>query len=430
MDHPALSARIPQVKGLQCVICAAWYSLDDVQYTCSACGQVGTLDVVLNPQVMWPGRSDPQRPKADLWEEERFLPIAQDMPSPAQTIGLKIGATPYYPMIEPGTPGRKARGFAVKDDGRNPTGSFKDRASAMVVHHALTIGAPVIGAASTGNAAAALAGICAATPNVQAVIFVPAAAPPAKIAQLLVYGAKVILVDGPYDTAFDLCWEACQEFGWYNRSTGINPFTSEGKKTVAWEIAFSGHPLPDAICVSVGDGSIISGVYKGFADLLELGWVERIPRLIGVQSKGSMALVQAWQHGLDAREMTPQPAQTLADSISAGLPRDRAKALRAVRQTDGAYVAVSDDEILAAIPALAQMTGVFGEPAGAAAYAGWCEAVKLGHLTPDEHVLILNTGSGLKDVRGAMQSVSHMDTTPVAPTMNAVRQVVKQWGLD
>lgn len=429
MDHPTLASRIPQVKGLQCVLCGTWYSLDDVQYHCPACGQVGTLDVVLNPEVIWEGRDNPTQPKANLWEEERFLPFAQDLPSPAQTIPLAIGGTPYYPMIEAGTAGRKVRHFAVKDDGRNPTGSFKDRASAMVVHHALTIQSPVIGVASTGNAAAALAGICAATPHVQAVIFVPAAAPPAKIAQLLVYGAKVILVDGPYDTAFDLCWETCQELGWYNRSTGVNPFTSEGKKTVAWEIAFSGHPLPDVICVSVGDGSIIGGIHKGFHDLMQLGWVKRIPRLIGVQSNGSMALVDAWQRGLDPREMTPQPATTVADSISASLPRDRAKALRAVRQTNGAYVAVSDEAIIAAIPLLAQQTGVFGEPAGTAAYAGWQAALQQGYISPEEQVLILNTGSGLKDVRGAMQSISDIDTTPVAPTMAAVRQAIRQFGL-
>jgi len=423
MDNPQISARFPQVKGLQCVICGKWYSLDDLSYICPDCGQVGTLDVVLDTSTV--GRP----PRANVWEDERFLPIAADMPPPSQTIPLPIGGTPYLHWVGAEDTLQKPRQFALKDDGKNPTGSFKDRASAMVVHHARTIGAPVVATASTGNAAAALAGICAATPGVKAVIFVPAAAPQAKIAQLLVYGAEVILVDGPYDDAFDICWEACQEFGWYNRSTGINPFTSEGKKTVAWEIAFSGYDLPDAVFVSVGDGSIISGVYKGFSDLKALGWIERIPRLIGVQSSGSRALVDAWERGLDPREMTPQPAETIADSISASLPRDRAKALRAVKNSDGAFIAVNDADILAAIPAMAQLTGVFGEPAGAAAYAGWCEAVKNGYVTAAERVLILNTGSGLKDIKGAMQAVQHANLQPVKPTMPAVREAVKQFSL-
>jgi threonine synthase len=425
MDHGqrmTLAERIPQVSGLRCVLCGKLYSLDEVVYVCPDCGQVGTLDVEMNPAVLWPDRSDPS-PKADLWQDERFLPLALDMPYPSQIIPLKIGSTPYYH--------REDLAFDVKDDGRNPTGSFKDRASAMVVHHALTIGAPVVATASTGNAAAALAGICASLgkDKVQAVIFVPASAPQAKIAQLLVYGAQVILVDGPYDTAFDLCWEACEKFGWYNRSTGINPFTSEGKKTVSWEITFSGYDLPDAICVSVGDGSIISGLYKGFWDLKALGWVERIPRLIGVQSEGSRALVDAWEHGLDAREMTPQPAQTLADSISASLPRDRAKALRAVRDSSGAFVAVPDEVILAAIPILAQATGVFAEPAGAAAFAGYQSAIQAGLLDSNERVLILNTGSGLKDIAGAMKSVSGKDLKPVEPTLQAVQKIVESLNL-
>jgi threonine synthase len=349
---------------------------------------------------------------------------------PRETIPLVIGDTPHFARVTEDDPSRYPRDFALKDDGRNPTGSFKDRASAMVVHHALTIGARVVATASTGNAAAALAGICAATPNVEAVIFVPAAAPQAKIAQLLVYGAHVILVDGSYDTAFDLCWQACQSFGWYNRSTGINPFTTEGKKTVAWEIVFAQQELPDVIFVSVGDGSIISGIHKGFVDLKKLGWVASIPRLIGVQSQGSSALVDAWQNDLDPREMTPQPAETVADSISASLPRDRAKALRAVRQTNGAFIAVPDDDILAAIPALAQMTGVFAEPAGAAAFAGWRAAVQQKIISPEERALVLNTGSGLKDIKGAMQSVQQKTPAPVKPTLAAVQELVKTFNLE
>jgi threonine synthase len=418
------------VSGLQCVICAHIFSLDELQYVCPYCGQVGTLDVLINPDVFWKSRGNPNRPRADVWREERFLPFATDMPPPVETIPLAIGNTPYFPAVPEGDRSRFPRPFALKDDGRNPTGSLKDRASAMVVHHALTIGAHVVATASTGNAAAALAGICAAIPSVQAVIFVPASAPPAKIAQLRVYGAHVILVDGPYDVAFDLCWEACQSFGWYNRSTGINPFTSEGKKTATWEIVFGADEMPDVVLVPVGDGSIIGGIHKGFVDLKKLGWVAHIPRLIGVQSTNSAALVNAWKNDLDPREMTPQPANTVADSISASLPRDRAKALRAVRQTDGAFIAVSDDEILAAIPALAQSTGVFTEPGGAAAYAGWRAALKQNIISPDERALVMNTGTGLKDPNAPIQVMREKTLQPIEATLDAVKEAVKEFNLE
>ncbi|NJL92761.1 MAG: pyridoxal-phosphate dependent enzyme [Anaerolineae bacterium] len=418
MGSPALNTtlarRFPQVAGLRCVLCSALYSLDEVRYTCPACGPVGTLDVVYHA----PEDRRPPAPGTSPYTDPRFVPIAADTPLPTQTIPLSIGGTPHYPRSA-------TLPFAIKDDGRNPTASFKDRASAMVVHHGLTMGVPVIATASTGNAAAALAGICAAVQGPRAVIFVPASAPQAKIAQLLIYGARVILVDGTYDQAFDLCWEACETFGWYNRSTGINPFTSEGKKTVSWEIAFSPVGLPDVIMTSVGDGSIIASVYKGFSDLKQLGWIDRIPRLIGVQSSGSDALTHAWQNGLDAREMIPRPAETVADSISAALPRDRAKALRAVRETEGAFMCVSDAEILAAIPSLARSSGIFAEPAAAASYAGWQAARRAGWLDSSEHILLLLTGSGLKDVARAMQAVQQADKLqPIAPTLAAVREVM------
>jgi threonine synthase len=169
----------------------------------------------------------------------------------------------------------------------------------------------------------------------------------------------------------------------------------------------------------VGDGSIIGGVHKGFVDMLNMGWIDRIPRLVGVQAEGSSPLVAAWKNGTAAEDMTPVDAHTVADSISSGLPRDRVKAMRAVRETNGAYVSVSDDAIIAAIPELAQGCGVFAEPAGAAAYAGLKQAVADGVIAPDESVAILVTGNGLKDIRSAMQSVG--EAIRVTPDVAAVR---------
>jgi threonine synthase len=390
---------------LRCTVCDRSYQPGEVEYFCPLCGQVGTLDVLYNyaalTSVMDREVLSTSR-EMSMWRYRDLLPLR-----PASSVPpLRVGYTPLLdaPRVAAAS---GLRQVWVKDDGQNPTASLKDRASAMVVARAVENSIRVVSTASTGNAAAALSGLCASVPDMQAIIFVPATAPEAKIAQLLVYGATVLLIEDSYDVAFDLCYELSQSEGWYCRNTGINPFTTEGKKTVAYEIAEQLHwQPPDVVVVSVGDGSIIGSVHKGFWELRELGWIERIPRLIGVQSTGSSALVHAWQNDLSAVEMQPRPAETIADSISAGLPRDRAKALRAVRQTGGAFVAVDDAEIVAAIPTLARSTGVFAEPAAAAVYAGAQRAVQSKLIDPDESTVLLVTGSGLKDVKRAQQAVS------------------------
>jgi threonine synthase len=258
----------------------------------------------------------------------------------------------------------------------------------------------------------------------------------------LAYGSTVLLVDGTYDQAFELCLEAARAFGWYNRNTAYNPYMSEGKKTAAYEICEqlgmanselrivnselptrSGFQAPDVVLVSVGDGCIIGGIHKGLRDLLALGWIDHMPRIIGVQATGSSPLVDAWERGLEGWEMEPVEAHSVADSIVAGLPRDRIKALRAVRESDGVYIRVSDEEILAAIPALAQRCGVFAEPAAAAAYAGLVKAVEQGLVSSDDRIVVLSTGSGLKDVASVMKAVSAQPAI-VEPTLDAVKEVL------
>jgi threonine synthase len=409
-----------EMLKLRCSICEREYSPNAVQYTCPTCGQVGTLDVLYDYAAL---RHSLDRDyysflnEPTIWRYRELLPIAPDAIVPPLTVGM----TPLYhtPRLA------QALGLSeswVKDDGRNPTGSLKDRASALVVARAMQAKVEIVSTASTGNAAAALAGVSASV-GMKIVIFVPATAPEAKIAQLLIYGATVLLVEASYDVAFDLCFDICQMEGWYCRNTGVNPFTAEGKKTVAFEIAEQmGWDVPDAVVVSVGDGNIIAGVHKGFWDLLQLGWIKRIPRLIGVQAEGSSPLVNAWESGISAAEMQPVEANTIADSISAGVPRDRAKALRAVRQTNGAFVAVSDDAILQSIPTLARLTGVFAEPAAAAVYAGAQRAVSLGYIQPDERAVLLLTGNGLKDVKRAQQSVD--GGVRVRPDLAVIRRAL------
>jgi len=411
------------VLGLDCLICGERYSPTEIEYVCPRHGEDGIVDVVYDYEVIGAGIGPESLSGVGMWRYRALLPVAAGSEVPS----IQVGATPMHEAprladaIGVGT-------VWVKDEGRQPTASLKDRASAMAVVKATEAGAGVITTSSTGNAAAALSGICAnvGMPNV---IFVPVSAPPAKITQLLAYGSTVLLVDGVYDDAVALCMHAASSRGWYNRTTGFNPYMSEGKKTVSFEIAEDlGWDAPDAVFVSVGDGCIIGGVYKGFADLLALGWIDRMPRIYGVQAEGSNYLAEAWDRGEDVVTKPPIEASTLADSISAGLPRDRIKAIRAVEASNGAYITVTDQQILAAIPTLARGSGVFGEPAGAAAYAGLVEASALGLVGEKDRVVVINTGSGLKDIAAARTAAESAgsETILVKASVESLDQVLSQ----
>jgi threonine synthase len=417
--------------GYRCSLCGEEYSPNDVTYTCPKDG--GNLDVVLDYESI-KSKYKPEdilsRHDPSLWRYLPLLPVKE--PEGDATPLHAAGGTPVYQMT------RLAemlglQNLWLKDESRNPTASFKDRASAVVVARAQEIAAEIVVTASTGNAGAALAGMSAAVGQ-KAIIFAPKSAPQAKVAQLLVFGAKVILVDGTYDDAFDLTIKASNEFGWYCRNTGYNPFTAEGKKTAAleiwewWQTAHEkwhdefGEELNQpqlTVFVSVGDGNIISGIHKGFKDVYRLGWMSRVPRIIGVQAEGSAAISNAFHANTET--ITPVSATTIADSISVDLPRDGVRAVRAAKETGGTYVNVSDEEILKAIAELGKV-GVFAEPAGATAYAGLVKAVASGVVKSEDPILVLNTGSGLKDVRAAMQAVQSAPI--IEPTLEAVKRLL------
>ena len=417
MDH---------ILHLKCLICGREYAPQEVDYVCPEHGNEGILDVRYDYELIAQRIDRQQLKESDnysMWRYKPLLPIAADALVPP----LAVGWTPLYETPDLANELGLAR-LWVKDDGRQPTASFKDRASAVAIVKAQEQDAKIITTASTGNAAAALSGLSASVKQ-ENVIFVPVTAPPAKVAQLLVFGSTVMLVQGTYDNAFELCLEASSEYGWYNRNTGYNPYMTEGKKTASLEICEQlGWEAPDAIFVSVGDGSIIGGLHKGLKDLRALGWIEHMPRLYGVQSSGSDWMVQAWEEEADVLVKEPIVANTVADSISAGLPRDRIKALAAVKKSEGAYIRVTDEEILAAIPALARGSGVFAEPAGAASYAGLVKAVQQGLVGDDERIVVVNTGNGLKDVQSAMKAVDLVQTAPyhVEPNLDALREVMRQ----
>jgi threonine synthase len=386
------------VIGFKCVECMREHRVGEVEYVCPLCS--GNLDVLYDYE-----RIGQQLNKATLaadrnltiWRYRPLLPIEDSSRVPP----LAVGWTPIYDCPQLAAEfGIKQ--LLIKDEGRNPTASFKDRPSALAVVKAMEAGARIATTASSGNAGSALAGMCASV-GLESVIFVPATAPEAKVAQLQIYGAKVILVEGSYDQAFDLCAAAAQRYGWYQRNTGYNPFMTEGKKTAALEIGEQlSWDLPDKVFVGVGDGCIIGGQWKGFSDLRRLGWVERLPQLVGVQAEGASAIVDAANGDGIVR---PGPAHTVADGICVGQPRDATKAIRAIRESGGCGIKVSDDEIIAAIPRLARSTGVFVEPGAAASFAGFIKLCESGAVKSDERVLLLLTGNGLKDINTARRAV-------------------------
>ncbi len=385
------------VTGLTCVECGRKYGPKPA-YTCPDCGVEGILDVTYDYDdvARTLDRASLERREPWLWRYKELLPIDEFSELPH----LQVGMTPVY-----GAP-RLAEwagiaGLWIKDDGRNPTGSFKDRASAVGVVKAKEAGKQVIAAASTGNAASSLAGMSAAT-GLTAVIFVPDRAPEPKIAQLLIFGAKVFKVKGTYDEAWELCQKATEKYGWYNRNCAVNPYLVEGKKTCGLEIGEQlAEKMPDWVVVSVGDGCTLAGIHKGLVEMHRLGIAKKIPKLLGVQAETAAPLVEAFREDRDVRV---GPAETLADSICVGSPRNWRKALTAVRRSEGALVTCTDQEILDAMRETAQRAAVFGEPAGVAGAAGLKRAVAEGIVGRDETALVVVTGNGLKDIRSAIQA--------------------------
>jgi threonine synthase len=410
---------VNHILHLQCVLCGASYDPAEVPYTCPACGPLGVLEVHYDYEQIAGHISRAQLAEEHdqtIWRYRALLPISY---SHMGTLPLAIGGTPLYAV-------KRLRAYLgmkdlwLKDDTRNPSASLKDRASIIAV---LLAEGKTVACASTGNAASSLA-VQAASVGLPCYIFVPHNAPRAKVLQLLMCGATVFAVQGSYDDAFELCIEACNTFGWYNRNTGYNPYLVEGKKTVSLEIAEQlDWQVPDSVLVPTGDGCIISGVYRGFEDLYHLGMIEGMPRLIAVQAEGSPAIVRALEgEGVER----PYPAQTIADGISVSLPRNGTMAVRMIQASGGFGITVSDEEILTAEKELARLTGVFAEPSGAASYAGLIRLLDEGKIARDEQVVLLVTGSGLKSIDAVVEAAGSVVPIAKGPEgMEMVERVVK-----
>jgi threonine synthase len=312
----------------------------------------------------------------------------------------------------------------LKDDGRNPTNSFKDRASSIGVMKAIEFGFNTIACASTGNAASSLAGLSAAM-GLKSYIFVPQRAPEPKITQLLIFGATVIRVEGTYEQAFDLCKEACTKFGWYNRNSGMNPFLVEGKKTAGLEIGEQfGSAIPDWVVVSVGDGCTVGGIGKGLQEMKLLGFIPRVPKILGVQAEGAKPLMNAFFSG---KELIPTDTNTIADSIAVGTPRNWRRAIQQIKTSNGTMIAVSDEEILDAMRQTARLGAVFGEPAGVTGVAGLKKAVAQGIIKSNESAVVVITGNGLKDIASAKKAVGQ--TIDIKPNLSVLEENLKNLSL-
>ena len=388
----------------RCVKCGKEYEATANLTNCE-CG--GILDIIYDYEYIKTVLTKEKlaaRDDRSMWRYRELLPIEDT----TCNTPLRVGWSPLYEadrLAEELGLGK----LWVKDDGQNPTASLKDRASAMAVAKAQEAGAKVIACSSTGNAASSLAGNAAAA-GIKTYIFVPSRAPKGKVAQLMTFGATVVSVQGSYEDTFELSKAAIDKWGWYNRNAAINPYLSEGKKTVALEIAEQlDWKMPDYIAISVGDGCTIAGLWKGLKDLYAIGFIDKLPRLISAQAEGCCPLNRAIANN---EEWYPMEENTLADSIAVGVPRNATKALNAIKESNGIVVNVSDEEIMAAQKLLGRTCGVFGEPAGVTGAAGVKKLCEMGILGKNDTVVSVVTGNGLKDVANAIAACGEPISIP------------------
>ncbi len=418
MELPGVEKN-PYWTGMTCVRCGREYDTDYRGFVCEECGVAGILDPEYDLAAV-AGEIDAARARTgepfpapwrpDLWRFAPLLPLRPVAPHGAWAVGDTPLHAPAPLRDELGMPR-----LWLKDDTGLPSASLKDRAAAMALADAARLGIDHVSCASTGNAAASLA-VLAARAGIHSTIYVPAAAPQAKLLQMELHGARVIRVDGTYDEAFDLSVQEQRARGWYSRNCAYNPLLVEGKKTAILETCLAlGWRAPDAVFVPVGDGCIVSSVAKGLAELHAVGLIERLPRVFGVQAAGASPLATAWQQAggtaaalspleIDAAVRPVASPRTVADSISVGVPRNRIKAWRKVAATGGGFLGVEDAEIVAAIRRLAARAGVWAEPSGAAGLAGLVKALETGLVERDDEVVVLVTGHGLKDPRAGAAS--------------------------
>ncbi len=396
--------------ALECVSCGRVFE-DDSLVRCPECG--GLLEVTLKYEEIDVNRSTFESRGLGVWTFRELLPVDEE------PVTMSEGGTGLHPC------GRLAddigvSSLQVKNEGENPTGSFKDRGMTVGVTKARELGAEVVACASTGNTSASLAAY-AARAGIRCVVLLPAGKVAlGKLAQALFHGAEVIPVEGNFDDALSVVKRLADE-GLVYILNSVNPFRLSGQRTIAYEICLQrSWDVPDAVVVPVGNAGNISAIWQGFLDLYELGLIENLPRMYGVQAKGARPIVEAIRRGAEDIEPDPEP-ETVATAIRIGDPVNAVKALRAIRCSGGWAVAVSDEEILAAQRELATREGIFVEPASAASIAGLKKFVEMGEIGSDEDVVCVTTGHGLKDPEIVMKTCELPEPVPPDPEVIAER---------
>jgi threonine synthase len=371
---------------LECVNCGATYPADEILYNCTKCGHLLAvkypLDEINVTRAVWDKRP------ISVWRYKELLPVR------IEPVTLQEGGTPLYHLKKLG----KEMGIPhlyAKHEGMNPSGSFKDRGMTVGVSMALQLGKKSVACASTGNTSASLA-VYAAKAGIPAVVLLPAGkVAVGKVAQALMHGAKVISVRGNFDRALEMVHELCLSHGLYLLNS-INPYRLEGQKTIGFEAVDQLGVVPDRFVLPVGNAGNISAVYKGLLELQELGFIDRLPMMTGIQAQGSSPIVRAIRENLP--EVVPeQHPETVATAIRIGAPVNAEKALTAIRKTGGLAESVTDDEILRMQRDLARKEGIGVEPASAASVAGIRKLAENGMIDRDERIVCVVTGHLLKD---------------------------------
>ncbi|WFN34608.1 threonine synthase [Methanogenium sp. S4BF] len=371
---------------LVCIGCGTEYSADEIIYRCSACGHL--LAVKYDLDELNISRAEWDRRPLKLWRYRELLPVT------GEPVSLQEGGTPLYHMKRIGEE-LGLKNLYAKHEGMNPSGSFKDRGMTVGVSMALQLGMKTVACASTGNTSASLA-VYAAKAGIPSVVLLPAGKVAlGKVAQALMHGAKVIAIRGNFDRALEMVHDLCISEGLYLLNS-VNPYRLEGQKTIGFEVIDQLGEVPDRIVLPVGNAGNISAVHKGLGELIELGFIDRMPMMTGIQAAGSQPVVEAIAGNLP--EVIPfKEPETVATAIRIGAPVNAEKALRAIRETGGTAESVTDEEILAMQRDLARKEGIGVEPASAASVAGIKKLVEAGRIDPDERIVCVVTGHLLKD---------------------------------
>jgi threonine synthase len=371
---------------LKCVSCGAEYPADEILYNCSKCGHLlavrydlSSLDIT---KKTWDSRP------LSVWRYRELLPVT------IKPVTLREGGTPLYHLERIGKELNLPHLYA-KHEGMNPSGSFKDRGMTVGVSMALQLKKTSVACASTGNTSASLA-VYAAKAGIPAVVLLPAGkVAVGKVAQALMHGAKVISIRGNFDRALEMVHELCLSHGLYLLNS-INPYRLEGQKTIGFEAVDQLGGVPDRFVLPVGNAGNISAVHKGLLELQELGFIDRLPMMTGIQAAGSMPVVRAIRENLP--EVIPEERpETVATAIRIGAPVNAEKALAAIRKTGGLAESVTDEEILAMQRDLARKEGIGVEPASAASVAGIKKLAESGAIDRSERIVCVVTGHLLKD---------------------------------